>query len=576
MSLKICIECEASKKRSEYPNCNIDGKRNVCNVCIKLYPEKDQNTIFKRCSDCCKDRDKWVPFTAFSRAKKNNDGVATKCKECAKKPKEDKLEITSEDFKVCKGECGESKNVMEDYGCYYRESKTFYYGTCKVCTKESDKDTASKRHVGVPCKECGKHNLREVGKPTCYICNNKRGREAIIEERKTITHKECTKCHETVAISEMLTDANQCRVCKKISRDATKEDNKEKLKTMDLTVLRECTKCVNVKELREFVLRTDSYIYRYRCIDCDKDITKNKFIRFRLAKILEDPEKFRRMAAEQMCKWRYDNHEKWKEMNKKYKNCISSKLKYIKNYIGKHGRRCELTDSEIEKIITSNCYYCDIEPNTFGEDDYCGLDRVDNTGNYTLGNVVPACTRCNNIKGCLSQDVLFKHIENIVCGTDNEIDFEYNAKTFLTYKHSANKRKKVFELSKSEFDTIIKNECYICRNKSNNGIDRVVNSTGYITSNCQSACSSCNYMKKDLDLNVFLKHLETMYNTMKPYTFEELNHTQIQQKYILDKEKCAKFKIESANRAVRRKQTTDDKRVLKTELLTLGDLFETI
>jgi 5-methylcytosine-specific restriction endonuclease McrA len=48
-----------------------------------------------------------------------------------------------------------------------------------------------------------------------------------------------------------------------------------------------------------------------------------------------------------------------------------------------------------EKLIVRPCDYCNEPLHISGS----GLDRIDCTKGYSLGNVVPCCTRCNRIKG---------------------------------------------------------------------------------------------------------------------------------------------------------------------------------
>jgi hypothetical protein len=60
------------------------------------------------------------------------------------------------------------------------------------------------------------------------------------------------------------------------------------------------------------------------------------------------------------------------------------------------------------KILTKQqCHYCGCPPSQehcagFGAYVYNGLDRVDNSGGYTIKNCVPCCNRCNRAKGTAS------------------------------------------------------------------------------------------------------------------------------------------------------------------------------
>ncbi len=54
----------------------------------------------------------------------------------------------------------------------------------------------------------------------------------------------------------------------------------------------------------------------------------------------------------------------------------------------------ELSIKQYKKLINNSCFYCKNELPLTG----CGLDRKDSTKGYVLNNVVPCCTRCNNVK----------------------------------------------------------------------------------------------------------------------------------------------------------------------------------
>jgi hypothetical protein len=66
----------------------------------------------------------------------------------------------------------------------------------------------------------------------------------------------------------------------------------------------------------------------------------------------------------------------------------------------------------------------------------------------------------------------------------------------------------LFDISKEQFDEKRKECCYLCGKQNSethkNGIDRVDSLTGYIQTNIQSCCESCNYMKNNYILESFL------------------------------------------------------------------------
>lgn len=90
---------------------------------------------------------------------------------------------------------------------------------------------------------------------------------------------------------------------------------------------------------------------------------------------------------------------------------------------------------------------------------------------------------------------------------------------FLSYKHGAKSRNIDFHLSKDEFLSFLKKNCYYCgiepskilrRNRSHgkieilyNGIDRKDNTIGYTMNNCVTCCKTCNIAKNDMSYEQF-------------------------------------------------------------------------
>lgn len=96
--------------------------------------------------------------------------------------------------------------------------------------------------------------------------------------------------------------------------------------------------------------------------------------------------------------FKYLNNGKSASFNFLYKNYKSSAEKRYLDF--------SLSYAEFEALIYQNCYYCGIEPqNHFKHKNiditYNGIDRIDNTKGYILGNVRTACANCNRAKRIL-------------------------------------------------------------------------------------------------------------------------------------------------------------------------------
>lgn len=78
----------------------------------------------------------------------------------------------------------------------------------------------------------------------------------------------------------------------------------------------------------------------------------------------------------------------------------------------------ELTHSEFENLILSNCYYCNTNlTNSLNIKNeklfYNGVDRIDNNNGYNISNCVTACFDCNSAKRSHSYDNFLLYVKNI-------------------------------------------------------------------------------------------------------------------------------------------------------------------
>jgi len=101
---------------------------------------------------------------------------------------------------------------------------------------------------------------------------------------------------------------------------------------------------------------------------------------------------------------------------------------------------------------------------------------------------------------------------------------------YRQYSGQAKKRDLVFELTKDEFSGLILQNCYYCgappsnlfkkyqRDNSAghefllyNGIDRIDNSSGYVSGNCVPCCIRCNQAKRDMSFSQFKSWVKSVY-----------------------------------------------------------------
>lgn len=73
-----------------------------------------------------------------------------------------------------------------------------------------------------------------------------------------------------------------------------------------------------------------------------------------------------------------------------------SKFLQLRNHAKRRGLPLEITIDQYWGIVSeAACYYCGGDLPEYGY----GLDRADSAIGYTIGNLVPCCTRCNVAKG---------------------------------------------------------------------------------------------------------------------------------------------------------------------------------
>jgi hypothetical protein len=82
----------------------------------------------------------------------------------------------------------------------------------------------------------------------------------------------------------------------------------------------------------------------------------------------------------------------------------------------RRGIAFELTEDEFVGLVAGDCFYCGHPPvatirRTFTSN---GIDRVDNDKPYTNKNCVPACARCNYMKGRMSVADFISHVRAIL------------------------------------------------------------------------------------------------------------------------------------------------------------------
>jgi hypothetical protein len=177
-----------------------------------------------------------------------------------------------------------------------------------------------------------------------------------------------------------------------------------------------------------------------------------------------------------------------------------------------------LSQQDFEKLVIQPCYYCGFYSNC----KFVGIDRIDNTKGYILNNCVPACTMCNMMKNVDHPCAFLDKIDLICVYRQNRTSiinkYEIKWNTYFSsgremkyneYEKDSKSRNIKFLLTKSQYDTLIHGECYICgicpMEGHRNGIDRYDNNEDYTFENSRTCCGHCNRMKRNYMYEDFIR-----------------------------------------------------------------------
>jgi len=439
----------------------------ICSGCKKSYYISEGKTCYS-----CRDRGK--------KNQKINRGNIVLCANegCIFKRSEENIYCKKHQICIFVDETvAMGKAVCKQYirGCRTQLELDYQYARCQSCL-EKDREQDKTRRVNA------KNSKKTDTHQTCSTCCKEFENSLFIGINGGST-KTCKKCRDNNCIQDQKRDKEHCNELHRIS-DKKPERIAKKTEWKESNYEKIVMYCMN---------------HRQRKID-------------------EDINEYLERNAQHAKQWRENNPDKVKVSNK-------SRLENIKihysNYI-----RCardknldfEISQEEFNTIVNEPCHYCNI----IQERGFNGIDRLDSNIGYVTDNCASCCKTCNYMKCSLSVDVFLKRIEHILT-YNNKIKGRYFPKEFCDadavsynrYKNRADNKLLSYELTIEEYNIIINSQCYLCGRKScekyKNGIDRIDNKVGYITSNVESCCGSCNFIKKDMQLGELFNKMNEIY-----------------------------------------------------------------
>jgi hypothetical protein len=323
------------------------------------------------------------------------------------------------------------------------------------------------------CSDCSKtsdevdFHMRKIGKPGYYSkrCIDCQNHYKLQLKRRTIEEINCEICNKSsndvIFDFYSVSSGNpkfypKCKECKK--HEAISE--------------RICKKCEKSSNIVEF--RTKNYNTKN-----SKD--KEEKIYTNYAKLCKECEKI-------------ENYEKFLKKHKLEEIFCrfceeSSLIKYFSHYNFK------------DKVLLYDfCFGCkdkNLEP----------ISKICNIC-YKTSKEVEFSTRKIIKKN--SHEIVYANICKICVTKERKKEYNTLDKKLKAFKKSAIDRDYEWKLTDKEAIDFFNDVCYYCGKESiegedMNGIDRVVNSIGYINDNCVSCCGMCNNMKRAYDQTDFIQ-----------------------------------------------------------------------
>jgi hypothetical protein len=86
------------------------------------------------------------------------------------------------------------------------------------------------------------------------------------------------------------------------------------------------------------------------------------------------------------------------------------RLRRYKDNAKRHKRAFQLSLEQFSRLLSGRCFYCNKTENI-------GIDRLDPSMGYELGNVVPCCEDCNYMKQSMSVERFLRQCEKVAART---------------------------------------------------------------------------------------------------------------------------------------------------------------
>ena len=417
--------CDFCKRHSIYDGIYTkDDIQNLmfCSGCKNLFKNDDENTKI-----CIKCKERGTENRTKTKEKNKIEkticiGFTSTGTQCTYYSKENDTYCEKhQSYKKWKELTDNGKNVCTNWirGCF----ETLNEGTkmcekCRINERKNEKkryenkknkaiefnDKNNKHVVENNNVNDGDNNTNNNDNKMCYLCNK-------IDKSTNFTNNKCLQCYNAYVKNE--TNRNTTEpIIKKLS-DYKKSSQNRKIE-WNLTdeqatkiMQSKCNYCDKIVVLNG-IDRIDSdknYIIE-NCVPCCKycNIMKNTYTTEKFMKIVKYLLAINLYISE-------IPDENDKNLFEFSQNGLYVKFKCDAEQKNKNN---ELTEKMYNFIINQPCHYC---KNSQSANTGCvgarGIDRIDSSTGYIIGNVVPCCKTCNYFKNDLTTENFFEHLKSI-------------------------------------------------------------------------------------------------------------------------------------------------------------------
>ena len=483
------IKCLALDRNLKGCRCNAINDTRFCKKHDYMtdYTEKMLSNL-QICSGCKKSS--YIP-----------DGNKS-CIQCRDRGKKNR-QINRENIVLCANE-----------GCVFKRSKeNLYCNKHQLCIFVDETIAMNKKVCKQYIRGCRTQLDLEYQYSRCQSClekdrnQDKTRRVNATNRKKTDTHQTCSTCckefENSLFIGVSGGTTKTCKNCRDANRIQDQKRDKEHCNELHRITDKKPERIAKKAEWKEANYeKIVMYCMNHRQRKIDEDITE-----------------YLARNAQNAKQWRDNNPDKVSMINQNKINNINLQYGVYSRSARDKNLDFEILQEEFDKLVKEPCHYCDV----IQERGFNGIDRLGSNIGYIVDNCVSCCKTCNYMKCSLSVDVFLKRIEHIL-SYNNKIKgryfpeeySSYSAASYNEYKRRADNKSLLFEITNDEYVELISDNCYLCgrdgSNEFTNGIDRIDNNLGYIMTNVKSCCGSCNYIKKDMELNELFEKMIMIYD----------------------------------------------------------------